>query len=112
MFHYVVDNIFIAMKATVYISEQWWRNFDFFFFFLLAWSIWWRNQNVLTNCSRCAVGQLVQMAVPGGLFPTIFSMCLHLFENDRANVVIHEPDVELVFTSHHNARCLSTCKQM
>lgn len=32
------------------------------------------------------MGLLVQMAVPGELFPTIFSMCLHLFENEHATM--------------------------
>lgn len=32
------------------------------------------------------MGLLVQMAVPGELFPTILSMCLHLFENEHATM--------------------------
>lgn len=76
------DNISVVLKAIAYIFEQCWYGE---ILVLLGWCIWSRNQNVLPDCSGCAMRLWVQMAVAGELFLTIFSMCLHLFEDDRAN---------------------------
>lgn len=97
-----------------------WRNFEIIYLFIYFYLFYFVGLEYLIKkpkcspeCSRGAMGLLVQMAVPGELFLTIFSVCLPLFENERANMgVIHEPDVELIFTSYHNVCCLSTCKQM
>lgn len=106
------DNISVVLKAIAYIFEQCWYGE---ILVLLGWCIWSRNQNVLPDCSGCAMRLWVQMAVAGELFLTIFSMCLHLFEDDRVNRELFMNQMLSFFffsTSHHNVHCPPTYKQM
>lgn len=56
---------------------------------------------------------LLQVALVGELCPNFF---IHVFtlvwESTQNHGVIHESDVEPIFTFYHNICCLSTCKQM
>lgn len=70
-----------------------WRNFEIIYLFIYFYLFYFVGLEYLIKkpkcspeCSRGAMGLLVQMAVPGELFLTIFSVCLPLFENERANM--------------------------
>lgn len=59
------------------------RNFKYFFFFV---GLEYLNKKYSSQLLYMCHGTVVQMAMPHESFPTIFSMCLHLFENEHANM--------------------------